>query len=72
MYITLFSEGKQLCGYIKVAVIPTSIFYINAHIVDAEDPRICLIYQLFLAKKVYLTDADCCMKQRNKIISASQ
>jgi len=31
-------EGKQLCGYTEAAVIATSIFCINAHNVDVEDP----------------------------------
>jgi hypothetical protein len=47
VHVIPFNEEKQLCGYIEVAVIPTSTFYINAHNVDAKDPRIWLSFQLF-------------------------
>jgi len=62
VHIIPFSEGKQLCGYTEAAVIPTSVFYINAHNVDAED---LLELPALLAIKVYRTDADYCMKKRN-------
>jgi hypothetical protein len=38
VHIIPFIEGKQLCRYNEAAVIATSIFCINAHNVDVEDP----------------------------------